>query len=192
MTLAHGHQDIPIDCPKRTSDLLSSYLLPHTGSRPPAPSPSVPPSPLAPFASSRCQIQPHPHEWLRVPSQRPGAAIDPAVSKGCASPRSFSLQPNLINDNSRCFLCGMCVDTRLGDELLCWFLLSAITTLGDNLSYSLVKPILEKCSAGQLLKLEESSPVRPEISGHQDSGLTFSHSTYRMTPLVGNWLPYDF
>ncbi|XP_006457924.1 hypothetical protein AGABI2DRAFT_199007 [Agaricus bisporus var. bisporus H97] len=34
----------------------------------------------------------------------------------------------------------------------------SITTLGDNLSYSLVKPILERCSAEQLLKLEESSP----------------------------------
>ncbi|KAJ3559318.1 hypothetical protein NP233_g11294 [Leucocoprinus birnbaumii] len=34
----------------------------------------------------------------------------------------------------------------------------SVTTFGDDLSYPLVKPILERCTAGQLLVLEESSP----------------------------------
>lgn len=34
-----------------------------------------------------------------------------------------------------------------------------ITSLGDDLTYHLVKPILEKCSIEQLQRLEESSPV---------------------------------
>ncbi|KAF5358331.1 hypothetical protein D9756_001365 [Leucocoprinus leucothites] len=34
----------------------------------------------------------------------------------------------------------------------------SITTLGDDLSYPLVKPILERCTAEQLLELEENSP----------------------------------
>jgi elongin-A len=35
----------------------------------------------------------------------------------------------------------------------------AITGLGDDLTYPLVKPILERCSAEQLLRLEHASPV---------------------------------
>ena len=37
---------------------------------------------------------------------------------------------------------------------------TAITSLGDDLTYELVKPILERCSAEQLLRLEDGSPVR--------------------------------
>jgi hypothetical protein len=35
----------------------------------------------------------------------------------------------------------------------------AITSLGDDLTFQLVKPILERCSAEQLLLLEHASPV---------------------------------
>lgn len=34
-----------------------------------------------------------------------------------------------------------------------------ITSLGDDLTYSLVKPILERCSPEHLLRLEQASPV---------------------------------
>ena len=36
----------------------------------------------------------------------------------------------------------------------------AITSLGSELSFRLVKPILERCTADQLMRLEEASPVR--------------------------------
>lgn len=37
--------------------------------------------------------------------------------------------------------------------------LLAIYSLGDDLTYNLVKPILERCSTEQLCRLEEDSPV---------------------------------
>lgn len=36
---------------------------------------------------------------------------------------------------------------------------TAITNLGDDLTYDLVKPVLERCCAEQLLRLEHASPV---------------------------------
>lgn len=36
-----------------------------------------------------------------------------------------------------------------------------ISSLGDDLTYDLVKPILGKCSIEQLQRLEEASPVSP-------------------------------
>jgi hypothetical protein len=36
---------------------------------------------------------------------------------------------------------------------------AAITSLGDDLTYDLVKPVLERCDADQLLRLEHTSPV---------------------------------
>jgi len=37
----------------------------------------------------------------------------------------------------------------------------AISSLGDDLTYKLVKPVLERCSPDQLLRLEHTSPVCP-------------------------------
>jgi hypothetical protein len=37
--------------------------------------------------------------------------------------------------------------------------LLAIYSLGEGLTYNLVKPILERCSTEQLCRLEEDSPV---------------------------------
>jgi elongin-A len=58
-------------------------------------------------------------------------------------------------------MCGLCVCTHLSSCFLAVTTASlAIATLGDDLSYPLVKPILERCTAEQLLEIEGSSPVR--------------------------------
>ena len=54
----------------------------------------------------------------------------------------------------------LCVIYTLQIVIHCWDHLQAIATLGNDLSYPLVKPILERCTAEQLFLLEESSPVR--------------------------------
>lgn len=36
----------------------------------------------------------------------------------------------------------------------------AISSLGEDFRYDLVKPILERCNVDQLLRLEQASPVR--------------------------------
>ncbi|KAF9484689.1 hypothetical protein BDN70DRAFT_872212 [Pholiota conissans] len=57
----------------------------------------------------------------------------------------------------------------------------AICSLGDGLSYNLVKPILERCSTGQLCHLEDGSPHLKRGTGEIWRDLCFRK--YRLTAL---------
>jgi hypothetical protein len=46
-----------------------------------------------------------------------------------------------------------------GPHRLKFFFLIGIVSLGDNVSYELVRPILESCSADNLRRLEDATPV---------------------------------
>ena len=68
-------------------------------------------------------------------------------------------QPYIIIHSGRrprrlCVSChSNCIHTMLNGDL------SAITNLGPDICFRLVKPILERCEAEQLLQIEDASPV---------------------------------
>lgn len=53
----------------------------------------------------------------------------------------------------------------------------AISSLGDELRYELVRPILQRCTVDQLLRLEQASPVSTTLIGRPPY-LLFRHTVF--------------
>lgn len=64
-------------------------------------------------------------------------------------------------------------------------MVQAISSLGDDhIRYDVIKPVLECCSADTLLRLEQTSPVRPVSFHHAFIPESPPHSVLKMIPLV--------